>query len=69
MALASAFDIVTPGHAEGAIGLGADMVVGAVGAGGAITICDILKFIGDVAVVVIAFTADVFVGVAITEIS
>jgi hypothetical protein len=45
------------------------MVVGAVGAGGAITICDILKFIGDVAVVVMAFTADVFVGVAITEIS
>ena len=33
------------------------------------TICDMLKFIGDVAVVVIALTAVLFTGVAITDMS
>jgi hypothetical protein len=46
------------------------MAVGVVGGGGgAMTICDMLKFIGEVAVVVIAFTAELFTGVAITDIS
>ena len=45
------------------------MAVGAVGAGGAITICAMLKFIGDTAVVVMALTAEVFTGVANTDMS
>jgi hypothetical protein len=45
------------------------MAVGAGGAGGAMTICDMLKFIGEVAVVVIAVTVEVFTGVAITDMS
>jgi hypothetical protein len=58
-----------PVPAEGATGFGADIVVGAAGAGGAITICDMLKFIGEVAVVVIALTAVLLTGVAITDMS
>jgi hypothetical protein len=69
IAEASAADICMPVPAEGATGFGADIVVGAAGAGGAMTICDMLKFIGEVAVVVIALTAEVFTGVANTDMS
>jgi hypothetical protein len=69
IAEASAADICIAGPAGGATGFGAAIAVGAGGAGGAMTICDILKFIGEVAVVVIALTAVLFTGVAITDMS
>ena len=55
----------------GATGLGAAIwaAVGVVGIGGAMTICVMLKFMGEVAVVVMALIGEVFTGVAVTVMS
>jgi hypothetical protein len=57
-----------PVPAEGATGFGAGIVVGATGAGGAMTVGG-MKVIGDGAVVVIVGTAEVFTGGAKTDMS